>query len=120
MYFLGNMLRRNPKKICFENAIERIFNGNESEAEHLSSDEDGDDIDYVASDHDSGDDEGNDDNNSNDDNSEENENTTGIMFRTHTMIPQGSCLGPLLLGNENENTTGIMKTPQGSCLGPTP
>ena len=61
------MLRRNPKKICFEDAIKRIFNGNESEAEDLSSDEDGDDIDYVASEHDSGDDAGN------DDNSEENE-----------------------------------------------
>ena len=44
----------------------------------LSSDEDGDDIDYGASDHDSGDDAGNDDNNSNDDNSEENENTTAV------------------------------------------
>ena len=75
------MLRRNPKKICFEDAIERIFNGNESEAEHLSSDEDGDDIDYVASDHDSGDDAGN-DNNSNDDNSEENENTTAVDMET--------------------------------------
>ena len=76
------MLRRNPKKICFEDAIERIFNGNESEAEDLSSDEDGDDIDYVASDHDSGDDAGNDDNNSNDDNSEENENTTAVDMET--------------------------------------
>lgn len=74
------MLRRNPKKICFEDAIERIFNGNESEAEDLSSDEDGDNIDYVAFDHDSGDDAGNDDNNSNDDNSEE--NTTAVDMAT--------------------------------------
>ena len=62
------MLQRIPKKICFEDAFKKIFDGNESEVEDLSSDEDGDDIDYVGLDHDY-------DDNSYDNNSEENRGT---------------------------------------------
>ena len=62
------MSQRNPKNICFEDAFEKIFDGNESEVEDLSSDED---IDYVGSDHDCDDY----DDNSGDNNSEENGGT---------------------------------------------
>ena len=65
------MLQRIPKKICFEDAFKKIVDGNESEVEDLSSDEDGDDVDYVGSDHDCNDY----DDNSYDNNSEENRGT---------------------------------------------
>ena len=40
------MQQRNPKS-CRDDAFEKIFNGNESEVEDLSSDKDGDDNDYF-------------------------------------------------------------------------
>ena len=46
MYFFRKCSKEILKS-CLEDAFEKIFNGNESEVEDLSSDKDGDDIDYF-------------------------------------------------------------------------
>jgi hypothetical protein len=61
------MPRENSKKACFEDVFDSILNGNYSEVENLSSDEEVDNTDYVVSDnHDGGDDDNSDDDDSDD------------------------------------------------------
>ena len=47
MYFFRKCSKEILKS-CLEGAFEKIFNGNESEVEDLSSDKDCDDIDYFT------------------------------------------------------------------------
>jgi hypothetical protein len=83
--YLWKMPRENSK-VCFEDVFESILSGNDSEIENVSSDEEVDATDYVASDnHDGSDDDGSDDDISDDDDSDDVENyISDFLFRNLT------------------------------------